>query len=188
MASHDNNEQEEPTTGVAAADRESDLDEDSDVDEEEMKKWLSTAYERGSKEPMKKPLTAPWGLPVSDADVEKLKAGFKAQSMDDKWDILVEDPDESGNISVHILRSWLQEACYVLHIVPKSGNGTSGSAEIQSITWEGNKAGLQCDAEQAKKEAVILSRGHLNCEFEALPHYPSSVFWDPSAYIKLDAE
>ena len=175
MMSHSSAEQEEPTT-------------DKDVDEEEMKKWLSTTYERGSKKPMKKPLTAPWGLPISDADVEKLKVGFKSRSMNDKWDMLIEDPDENGNISLHILRSWLQEECYILHIVLKPSNDDGGSAKIQSITWEGNKAGLQCDAEQAKKEAVILSRGHLHCEFETLPHYPSSVFWDPSAYKKLDAE
>jgi hypothetical protein len=190
MTSHSNAEQEEPTTGFPTTDRESDVkaDADSDVDEEEMKRWLSTAYERGSKNPMKKPLTASWGLAISDADVEKIKIGFKSQSMDDKWDLLVEEPDENGNMSLHILRSWLQEECYILHIVPKQGNDDGGSAKIQSITWEGNKAGLQCDAEQAKKEAVMLSRGQLHCEFEALPQYPSSVFWDPSAYKKLDAE
>lgn len=99
MTSHSNSEQEEPTTS------ESDVEEDahSDVDEEEMKKWLSTTYERGSKKPMKEPLTAPWGLPISDANVEKLKVGVKSRSMDDKWDMLLEDPDENGNISVHIL-------------------------------------------------------------------------------------
>ena len=143
-----------------------------------MKKWLSTTYERGSKKPMKKPLTAPWGLPISDVDVEKLKVGFKCRSMDDSWDMPIEDPDENGNISVHILRSWLglQEECYILHIVPKPSTDDGRSAKIQSISWEGNKVGLQCDAKQAKKEAVILSRGHLHCEFETLPHYPSSVF------------
>ncbi|KAH7129608.1 hypothetical protein B0J13DRAFT_139700 [Dactylonectria estremocensis] len=190
MTSHSNAEQKDPTMGLPTTDSEFDVEEDahSDVDEEEMRKWLSTTYERGSKKTMKEPLTAPWGLPISDADVEKLKVGFKSRSMDDKWDMLIEDPDENGNISLHILRSWLQEECYILYIVPKPSNGDGVSAKIQSITWEGNKAGLQCDAEQAKKEAVILSRGHLHCEFETLPHYPSSVFWNPSAYKKLDAQ
>lgn len=191
---HRNAEQEESMLGLPTTDSDSDsefdVEEDvhSDVDEEEIKKWLSTKYERGSKKPMKKPLTAPWDLPISDADVEKLKVGFKCRIMDDKWDMLIEDPDENGNISLHILRSWLQEPCYILHIVPKPSNDDFGSAKIQSITWEGNKAGLQCDAEQAKKETVILTRCHLHCEFEMLPDYPSSVFWDPSAYKKLDAE
>ncbi|KAH8892294.1 hypothetical protein GQ53DRAFT_746195 [Thozetella sp. PMI_491] len=190
MTSHSNAEQEEPTTKLPTTDNKSDLkeDADSDVDEEEMKKWFSTTYERGSKKPMKEPLTAPWGLPISDADVERLKGGFKSRSMDDKWDMLIEDPDENGNVSLHILRSWLQEECYILHMVPKPGSDDGRSAKIQSITWEGNKAGLQCNAEQAKKEAVILSRCHLHCEFETLPHYPSSMLWDSSAYKKLDAE
>jgi hypothetical protein len=80
MTLHGNAEQEEPTTGLPTMDSEFDVEEDahSDVDEEGMKKWLLTTYERGSKKPMKEPLTAPWGLPISDADVEKLKVGFKA--------------------------------------------------------------------------------------------------------------
>ncbi|KAL6410907.1 hypothetical protein AUP68_07339 [Ilyonectria robusta] len=192
-------EQEEPTIDLPTTDSESDVEEDahndveedalSDVDEEELwRKWLSTAYERGSKKPMKEPLTAPLDVPISDADVEKLKVGVKSRSMDDKWDILVEDLDENGGISIHIIRHWVQEECYILHIVPTPSNGDGGNAKVQGITWEGNKAGLQCDAEQAKKEAVMLCRGHLHCEFEALPQYPSSAFWDSSAYKRLDAE
>lgn len=87
------------------------------TEEEAWEKFLSTAYERGSKKPMKAPLTALWGLLLSDADVAKLKVGYKSQSMDNKWDLLVEDPDENGGFSVHIFRNWLQEECYVLHVM-----------------------------------------------------------------------
>ncbi|KAI8964183.1 hypothetical protein F5Y11DRAFT_316844 [Daldinia sp. FL1419] len=182
MASHSDAEQEEPTNESPVTDS------GSEMDDEEMERWLSTAYDPSSKRPMKEPLRASWGLPISDEDLEKLKIGFKSKSMDDKWNILVEDPDENGKISIHILRSWLSEECYVFHIVPRSSNDEGESAKIESITWEGNKAGLQCGAEQAQKEAVILCRGHLLCKFEALPEYPSSVFWDPKAYSKLDAK
>lgn len=171
------------------------------TEEEAWTKFLSTAYERGSKKPMKAPLTAPLGLPISDADVAKLKVGYKSQSMDNKWDLLVEDPDENGGFSLHIVRNWLQEECYVLHVVvvskqplPSNKNIDAEDtgflsvygAEIKSITWEGNKAGLQCSAEQAQKEAVILARGWLHCELEAIPHYPTSMFWDPNGYTKFD--
>ncbi|OTB12316.1 hypothetical protein K445DRAFT_321304 [Daldinia sp. EC12] len=183
MLSHNNPEREEPTKEVPTTDSESEVDE-----EEEMRKWLSTAYEDSSKAPMKKPLTAPLDVPISDSDLEKIKAGCKSKSMDDKWNLLVENPDEKGGISLHIIRSWLDEPCYILHIAPKSSSEDGGSAKVRGITWEGNKAGLQCDAEQAKKEAVILCRGHLRCEFEALPQYPSSAFWDRNAYKKIDAE
>lgn len=199
MTSHNTTEQEDPTLELPPTDSESDVDVNEDApsdwdEEEEMKKWLSTTYEPGSRSPMKEPLTAPWDLSISDADVEKLKVGFKPHSMDDKWDILVENPDKDGNLSIHIIRSWLQEECYILHIAPKQssddggGEGGGGGAKVQGITWEGNKAGLQCDAQQAKKEAVMLARSLLQCEFEKLPHYPSSVFWDPNAYKKLDVK
>lgn len=171
-------------------------------DEAAMKKWLSTGYERGSQKPMKLPLTAPWDIPISDADVAKLKVGFKSQSMEDRWELLVENPDEDGGMSIHIFRSWLMEECYVLHIIvlkeeTVSGNDDSNSggsrsrsasgAKIHRITWEGNKAGLQCDAAQARKEAVMVARWILNCEFEALPHYSSKEFWQSSGYKKLEA-
>ncbi|KAI8623436.1 hypothetical protein F5Y19DRAFT_458664 [Xylariaceae sp. FL1651] len=190
MTSRSNAEEEKPIADAPANDSEFNVEEDADseVDEEEMKKWLAATYERSSQKPMKKPLTAPWGLPISDADVEKLRVGFRPRDMDDKWEILIEEPDENGNLSVHIIRSWLQEECYVLHIAPKSSSNDGGSAMVHSITWEGNKAGLQCDAEQAQKEAVMLCRGHLKCEFEKLPQYSSSEFWDSKAYKKLDAE
>lgn len=210
MAPHSKAEQEKPTAGLSESDSDFELEETSDSDfdvegdaqsdvkeetesdvereEEEMRKWFSTTYQRGLREPMKMPLTASWGLPISDADLERLKIGFRSRSMDDKWDLLIEDPDEKGNISIHIIRNWLQEECYILHIVPKPSDDDGGSATVQSITWEGNKAGLQCSEEQAKKEAVMLSRGWCHCEFEALPHYPSSMFWDRNGYKKLDAK
>lgn len=198
MASHNNTEQEKPTAELPTTDSESDVEIESDpeeeatsdIDEEELNQWLSPTYKRlfFAKRPMKEPLKASWDLSISDADVEKLKVGFKSQSMDDKWDLLVEDPDGNGGMSIHIIRNWLQEECYILHVVPKASTDDEGeSAKVQSITWEGNKGGLQCGAEQAKKEAVMLCRGWLNCEFDTLPHYPSSVFWDPSAYKKLGA-
>ncbi|KAI0974340.1 hypothetical protein F4678DRAFT_372010 [Xylaria arbuscula] len=172
MTLHSKAEHEEPLR-----DNQRNVGEDTDNDtDEEMEEWLSVTYDRGSKKPMKEPLKASWDLPISDADVDKLKVGFRPQSMDDKWEILIEEPDEDGNISIHILRSWLQEDCYILHIIPKPNNNDGGSANIHSITWEGNKNGLQCGAEQAKKEAVILCRGHLRCEFETLPDYPSWTF------------
>lgn len=187
MTSHKISEEEFETV-LPTSDSESDLEEDAEsVDEETAKNWISTKYERGPKKPMKEPLTASWVLPISDEDVEKIKVGFKSFSMDDKWDLIVEDPDENGNISLHIVRNWLQEECYILHIVPKPSNDGGASAKIQGITWEGNKAGLQCSEDQAKIEAVMLARSWLHCEFEKLPHYPSSMFWARSGYTRSDA-
>ena len=119
---------------------------------------------------MKKPLTAPWDLAVSDSDVEKLKAGFRSRNQDDKYDWLIED--ENGNISIHCIRHFVKEEEYILHIAPRSSNDDGASAKIHSMTWEGERIGKQYDAEQAKKMVVLLARNILKCDFEALPHYP----------------
>lgn len=54
---------------------------------------------------MKESLRAPWGIPISDADLEKLKVGVKSRNVDDKWAVLNDDLDKDGNISIHTLPS-----------------------------------------------------------------------------------
>ncbi|EJT81970.1 hypothetical protein GGTG_01944 [Gaeumannomyces tritici R3-111a-1] len=49
---------------------------------------------------MQEPGTAPWDLGISDADFEKLTAGFAPKDMDDRW--RGSDPD--GNISIRIIQ------------------------------------------------------------------------------------
>ncbi|ETS74976.1 hypothetical protein PFICI_13460 [Pestalotiopsis fici W106-1] len=191
MTSHSSAEQEQPASAPSRGDDASVADDaDSEIDDEELDNWLVPTYKPKfySKRPMKKALTAPWGLLVSNADVAKLKTGFKSQSMDHKWDFLVEDPDKNGNTSIHIIRTWCREECWIIHLVPASDDHDGGSAKIESITWEGNKAIGRCDAEQAKKEAVILLRGWLRCEFATLPQYAPGVFYNPKAYTKLNTE
>jgi hypothetical protein len=136
-------------------------------DEEFWNRWRSNTYERTLVKPMKKPLTAPLDLTVSDSDVEKLRAGFRPRSLDDKYAWLIED--ENGNISIHIIRHFVREEEYILHIAPKSINGNSASAKIHSITWEGDMVGIHDDVEQAKKRVVILARVILKCDFENAP-------------------
>jgi hypothetical protein len=118
---------------------------------------------------MKEPATAPWGLPISDTDLEKLKAGFRPKDQDDKWYFYVSPTEQP--ISVHIARSAFNIDFYILHVVVKpGGDGSSGSsAEIASITWETNRGCLS--EEQAKKEAVMITRSVLECDFDAHPEY-----------------
>ncbi|KAI1366801.1 hypothetical protein F5Y08DRAFT_327063 [Xylaria arbuscula] len=103
----------------------------------------------------------------ADSNVyEEELSKWLSTTMDNKLNMLIEEPDEDGNIFLHIIRSWLQKEYYIIHIVPTSRNDDGRR----------NKAGIQCGAEQAKKEAVMLCRGHLRCESETLPRYPSSTF------------
>lgn len=54
----------------------------------------------------------------------------------------------------------------MLHIVSKPNSDNDGGSAKINITWEENQGGLQCDAEQATKEAVTVSKMVLKCEFE----------------------
>ncbi|KLU84984.1 hypothetical protein MAPG_04018 [Magnaporthiopsis poae ATCC 64411] len=163
--------------------------------QEEIDEFFRPVYDRAREErihDMEEPLTASWGVDIADADVEKLKAGFRSRcNMDQKWDLLVEDPDSGGNggWSLHIIRNWLYDDIYVLHIVPNNNTGTDGKGEtgakIESITWESSaSASRRRPEEQAKMEAIMVVRGWLGAEIASLPEYS----WDLMGrnYEKLD--
>ncbi|CAI7656661.1 unnamed protein product [Penicillium pancosmium] len=106
---------------------------------------------------MEEPATAPWGLSISDADFEKLKAGFNPRDMDDKWHVFVTDQSESSNISIHFARSWTGKVFYILVVNPGDSVSTGG-VKIEALTWEQSKGRFRISEEQAKKEAIIMSR------------------------------
>ena len=124
--------------------------------------------------PMKEPATAAWGLPISDTDARKLKAGFQPMDQDDKWYIYASTTENAT--SVHVVRSALGVECYTVHIIEKIDNEGS-SIEIASMTWETNNGGIRISEENAKKEFASVTRTSLECDFEALPYYdPADVF------------
>ncbi|EJT69523.1 hypothetical protein GGTG_13142 [Gaeumannomyces tritici R3-111a-1] len=128
--------------------------------------------------PMQEALTVPWEVPVSAADVERLRVGFRSRSMDDKWDLLLEDPDDKGGWSMHIIRTFgaIYDTCFVLHLVHSQQPGTG--TKTTSFTWDTEFSHHHVPEEQAKKDAIMLFRGHLGCEFEALPQYTwATEFW-----------
>ncbi|KAJ5628522.1 hypothetical protein N7490_010750 [Penicillium lividum] len=132
---------------------------------------------------MQEPATALWGLSVSDADVERLKAGFEPQDQDDKWRISAKNQCQGDNFSIHISRAASDREFYVLFVKPSDGGSSSG-AKIESITWEQNKGGIRISEEQAKKEAVIVTRCILECDFNSLPDYDVAEMWNhPAAQI-----
>ncbi|TLD26353.1 hypothetical protein PspLS_05164 [Pyricularia sp. CBS 133598] len=149
--------------------------------EEEIQRFWEPRYDRDVNDrirDMKKPLTIPWDQAVSQADVERLEAGYRSRSMEERWDVLIEDPDDKGGWSLHIFRSWLYEPCYVLHVTPELADCGRG-ATFAAITWEGEMDGPQIDAEQAKKEAITVCRWVLGAEFAALPDYSGEAWKYP---------
>ena len=133
---------------------------------------------------MQEPAIATWDLLISDADFEKLKAGYDSDDMDDKWLATSEAVGQNGSISVHIIRSWTKTELYRLHVKPSEGDA---SAKIEGITWEQNNGGIRISEEQGKKEAAFLCRRLLGCESESIPVYDVSIFWDHPA-AKIGAE
>ncbi|MCJ1417779.1 hypothetical protein MMC32_004124 [Xylographa parallela] len=130
---------------------------------------------------MEEPAIAPWDVSISNADFQKLKAGFKPEDMDDKWLVSVTDLDQNGKISIHITRSWTRKELYRLTVKPSDG---ASGAKVEAITWEQNKGGIRISEEQGKKEAVLLCRSILGCKVDSLPEYDSSIFWNhPGALL-----
>ena len=126
---------------------------------------------------MEEPETASWGLSISDEDFAKLKYGLWPRDMDDKWHVFVTDQSESSNISIHFARSWTGKVFYILLVNPGDGVSTCG-VKIEALTWEQTKGRIRISEEQAKKEAIIMSRCILGCGFDALPQYDFSDMWN----------
>jgi hypothetical protein len=136
-------------------------------DDEFWERWRLNIYDQRLVKPMAKPLTAPWDLAISDSDVEKLKAGFTSRNFDDKYSWQIED--ENGNLSIHVIRHFVREPSFILHIAPKSSTDNGASAKIYSITWDGELAGIKDDVEKAKERVTILARVIPKCHFENAP-------------------
>lgn len=144
--------------------------------------------------------TASWGVRISDADFEKLKAGFQPRDMDDKWRVIAtDDADPEGGslitstttststsitgstMSVHFSRSWTGMVLYVLAVKPPRDRDGGASATIDAITWARDRSGqsqmIHTQEEKAKQQVALLCRGLLGCELDALPQYDWSVFY-----------
>ncbi|KAL6712088.1 hypothetical protein ACN47E_003131 [Coniothyrium glycines] len=129
---------------------------------------------------MQEPATTSWDLSISDADFQKLKAGFEPQDQDDKWHIWHASQNEGDNISIHFARSGTGNELYVLHVTPRD-DSSSNDIKVKAITWSQNKGGIRISEEQGKKDVVIIARRVLECEFEALPEYDVSDLWNHPA-------
>ncbi|KAJ1323500.1 hypothetical protein MN608_10744 [Microdochium nivale] len=108
---------------------------------------LPSSERRATHAAMHSPAIASWHVPLSAADFARLKAGLQARGMDDRWEFSAypDDDDSDGDdgtrhpgerLAVHIVRSWLNQEIYRLHIVgpdpgghaPTLNHGTSAAA------------------------------------------------------------
>jgi hypothetical protein len=124
---------------------------------------------------MQEPMSAAWGLVLSDADWAKLRGGLQARDMDDRWLYNVDPVDVSGVVTIHVQRSWTGIELYAIHVRPAHDGEPT---RIIAITWEQNKNGILITEEQAKIEVTILTRSSLGCVFEQLPDYDMDLMWN----------
>ena len=96
-------------------------------EEEEVKPWDT--------QPIPAPVSGPWGLYITRSDLAKLIAGFRPDSMDDKWVVESDVPDRNGNIAVHFYRSWTGNEQFWIEVAPEGHSG-DGVAEVTEITWD----------------------------------------------------
>ena len=114
--------------------------------------------------PMLKPETISWDIDISKADFQKLKVGFRPVDQDDKWFFLATDPDKAGITTIYIIRFFSRMTFYILKVKP----GDGGCYKVDSFTYSKGVA-IPKTEERAKEHAVMLWRGHLECDFETLP-------------------
>jgi hypothetical protein len=111
--------------------------------------------------PIKNPKTAPWNIPISLDDFNKLIKGFQPQEMEDRWMCRADGPDAQGNITVYMFRSWTGHEHYQITATsPPDGKG----AKITGITWESGKNG-DVPEEEAKEWAINICKAVIGCEF-----------------------
>jgi hypothetical protein len=119
---------------------------------------------------MKDPKTTPWDVPISDADLTKLKAGLEPQNQDNKWRISSSEQDQS--LSITFARTALNREMYKFHVKASEGGNT-----IEAFTWEQSNGSASLSEELAKKQALTICRKIMKCDMEALPEGDDSVTW-----------
>ncbi|KAJ5003413.1 hypothetical protein K4K48_011902 [Colletotrichum sp. SAR 10_66] len=129
------------------------------------------------------PASASWGLTISHADFEKLKAGLEPLDQDDKWRYKATNDGEDGDVVIHIIRVGMEHELYSIVIkVDTYGDGDQNNTiTIETIHWSQDQGGNPISEVLAKKQVVILSRCNLECDFEAAPDYDSEDFFDEPA-------
>ena len=115
--------------------------------------------------PIAHPASAPWGLPITHADYNKLVKGFHPRDMDDKWLCLSDKPDALGNTVVHAYRSWTSHEQVSITIAAGNAKDTTANkwATLEKLSWDKDNYATE---EEAKDLAMKVCRRLLGCELK----------------------
>jgi hypothetical protein len=113
------------------------------------------------RKPISRPLRASWKIPLLSEQVLPLLKGFQPESMDDKWAIWSEGPDERGRCKVLMCRSWTGHRIFEVEVSLKKlerGDGRRGNRDIggwiTGLVWEENKDVARVESERDAKSIV----------------------------------
>jgi hypothetical protein len=120
----------------------------------------------------KPPATAQWDYTIRYDDYTKLLAGYLAQSMDEKWTILTDAPEDGqSNAIVHIYFGWKNYEEMALTVKPGDPNDTTAEewATITEIAWKEEHPGPLITSEaEAKSRAIRMCNALCGCALEPL--------------------
>lgn len=116
------------------------------------------------------PVTAQWDRKITYDDYTKMLQGFQPQSMDDKWLIFTDTPEDAdGNIVVHAYWGRYNKEEYAITVVAGDFGKTDVKdwATIVKIAWKVEQwDGTLRSEDDAKESAVSFCRVLLKCAME----------------------
>ncbi|KAF2799898.1 hypothetical protein K505DRAFT_320843 [Melanomma pulvis-pyrius CBS 109.77] len=116
------------------------------------------------------PATAQWGRTVTHDDYTKMLQGFQPQSMDDKWTIKADTPEDAqGNTVVHAYfgRQNYEEIALTIATGDPNKIECLDWATITKISWKvEHPGGTELTEKEAKERAISLCKGLLRCAME----------------------
>lgn len=121
------------------------------------------------------PATASWNVTISQADLEKLQAGYEPWDIGNMWYIKAMPRDESNRMHVHFARFCARSPVYTI-VVAVSPDGSSGGV-IESIIWETREGDHDLSEDWAKREVVLVARSRAECDMPGLPELDREEWW-----------
>jgi hypothetical protein len=117
------------------------------------------------------PATAEWGFAIPYDEYKNILQGFDPRSMDDKWSVVADTPDEQGNTIVHFYfgRENNEEVALTLTASKPDPAGSEAKewGSITRIAWKEEMLGMPVLSEKgAKSKAINLCNYLLNCKIE----------------------
>jgi hypothetical protein len=117
------------------------------------------------------PVTAQWGRTITYEDYNKMLQGYRPDSMDDKWFVKTNKPEDAqGDIVVHAYWGWSSHEMIALTVTAGDPSKTDAKewATITQIAWRKVWPGSEEEMSEAKakRNGVGFCNHLLKCSLE----------------------